>query len=141
MRTVNRALIAGVGVVAAIAVSANPSAASPIAYNQKVQYLTDNPTPSMGVSVVDRKIILAQGTYTWGLLLDGTVPGSTWKRSIFLKAGTYDWTDILIPDNGYYDQQSSLSDDQGDPVAYLASPTFVDTSGTHEWGSELIPPK
>lgn len=141
MKKTKRMILVGMGAVTALALGAGQSWALPTSYNQRDQYLTAEPTPKLKSSSVLRTIYLEKGTYTWGLLLDGNTVSSDRKRTIYLKAGEYSWVDTLTPDNGLYDQRSTLADYDGDPAAHLASYAFVEISGGHEWGSELIPPK
>jgi hypothetical protein len=56
-----------------------------------------------------------------------------------IPAGTYAWSDCLIPQNGgSYLQESEVKDSSGVIVATIDSEFRVVSSGTYTWGSELV---
>jgi hypothetical protein len=129
----------------AIAVAtALPAAAAPAthppAYNQRTQLLTVDPVLYVDPeSCISRSISLASGYYHYSITTVVNIDDE-WPT---IQGGTYTWEDCLIPENGYYVEDSYL----------LNGPTgtFVQTSfslrapaggGTMEnvtWGSSLVP--
>ncbi|WP_433890085.1 hypothetical protein [Streptomyces sp. CA-111067] len=124
--------------LAAAFACANSAAAEdyPPAYNQKTQFLTNDPKPTMPVASKFKDQKLATGIYTWSQV------DNTAHRSICLTKGTYTWDDFLTPGNGTYAHKSSLQDDHQDPPAVLNG--IVDLKGwglpsqDWTWGSELV---
>ncbi|MFF0277807.1 hypothetical protein [Streptomyces sp. NPDC004330] len=83
-----------------------------------------------------KSIYLASGTYTWTELWEGAQYAT---RDIYLAAGTYTWKDCVVPYDGVYGQQSSLSR-LGLPTAYLNDTNTVGWDrGTYVFGSLLDP--
>lgn len=121
--------------------SVTPAAAAcggPIACDEKTQWLTSSPTASMPESCVSRPISLAPMNYTWEIFTgDGSYGGWIWRSydTWSLPWATYTWTTCLIPENGYYDETSTLSTANAD---YSYSGSFVlPVSGSYPWGSWL----
>jgi hypothetical protein len=121
------------------------SATAATAYNEKYQYLTDNPTSDMETSCVERNIKLAAGNYIWQL--DSSFVAESQGPTIKLRAGSYDWEDCLVPET------SSIPNQRGDYVhtSYLQPLSFSGSTATLKnidfqgvpnwttWGSDLEP--
>ncbi|MCT2588398.1 hypothetical protein LHJ74_00290 [Streptomyces sp. N2-109] len=104
------------------------------AYNTKTQHLTSEPTSDMPESCIERSITLASGYYDW------RIKGAAERPDLYLGAGRYTWKDCLIPGDGFYVQQSSLNPDNPDwDTILLTDYWFLAYSGSHQWGSSLLP--
>jgi hypothetical protein len=135
-------LFAGLAVAAPANASVPANAgALPVAYNQGTQFLTDNPSLGMASTCVSRPIFLTLSDYQW---LPFTSPSASWinpgvgnGRNIELKSANYTWRDCLIPHDGFYVEQSTLSGPWGSAVT--SSSFQLRASGTYTWGTLLIP--
>jgi len=123
----------GATVGAMILLTASPASAAGTAYLEKTQYLTSNPTDSMGTSCTSKRITLASGNYIWG---NYNYPA----RYQYLGASTYTWTTCLDPKNGDYQHTTTLDPDQaGWATATISHGLSIYSSGTRTWGSFIDP--
>jgi hypothetical protein len=139
MARISRVLLAGTALLA-VAVLGAPSAASaeqdfPTAFNTREQWLTADPTPVDDTACVDRRVELASGHYDWDQWL-----GNAQRLDVYLGAGWYTWEDCLIPEDGYYVQETSLNPDNPEWDTIRLEDSFRLTQhGTYTWGSILDP--
>ena len=124
--------LSALGAPGALAAAGSPQAQDyPTAYNTKEQWLTADPERGMPTSCVERRITVASGSYRWGILGAG-------ERTLYLGADTYTWRDCLIPDDGFYVQQSTLNPDNPDwDQALLTDTWHLYGDQVAEWGSFL----
>jgi hypothetical protein len=116
------------------------------AYNWRTQYLHGIPQPGGTVSVVQRRIYLASGVYGWYVYVDPParpLPNQCYNREIYLGAGWYTWTDILTPQDRYYNHISKLNPDNTDwNDAFISCNYQLHMGGyldRYTWGSVLDP--
>jgi hypothetical protein len=114
--------------------AASPAATHPPAFNEKTQMLTGSPTTKNVPSCVSRSITLIAAFYSYSEIIGGA---HSTPKSVIIPAGTYGWTDCLIPQNGFYLQQSRVVDSNGNIEASINGDDQVAT-GTYKWGSELV---
>ncbi|RKN45744.1 hypothetical protein [Streptomyces hoynatensis] len=127
------AALAAPGAAAASDASDASAQDHPTAYNTKEQFLTADPERGMDTSCVERRISLGSGDYVWGIIGAG-------ERTLYLGSGTYTWKDCLIPDDGFYVQQSTLNPDNPDwDTAILTDTWSMYGDQIAEWGSFLDP--
>jgi hypothetical protein len=97
----------------------------------------------MASTCVSRAIFLTLSYYQW---FPYTSPTADWPnldmggeigRNLELKSANYTWRNCLIPQDGFYVEQSTLSGPWGSAVT---SDSFdLKASGTYTWGTLLIP--
>lgn len=117
----------------------------PAAFNQHTQDLTANPVPSDPTTCITRTIGLDGGHYTLQLFFrpndnSGRVvngPSATVFNNT-TKQNTWTWRDCLIPDNGFYDQTSTVTAPDGESQT-LPGSFVIGASGSYVWGSALQP--
>lgn len=124
-----------------VAVLGAPNAASaaaqdnPTAFNTREQFLDAHPTPIMDKVCIDRRIQLAAGNYDWKQIL-----GDAKRLNVYLGADWYTWEDCLIPDDGFYRQETSLNPDNSDwDTIRLEDSERLSQSAVFTWGSFLDP--
>lgn len=128
-------MVAALTVSRPAAAKVAPTCSFPTAYEQKTEFLTAYPNPSMPTSTISKSIYLKACTYTY------TIQGfhTTKYEIIRLEAGTYQWNSYLIPENDFYTQETVLCPPNGGTCAVLRIFENIGYSTTLEWGSYLAP--
>ena len=111
----------------------------PAAFNTKTQLLTAHPTTKNAVSCVSRTIVLASGFYSRHYLFNNTDINLS-SGLVEIPAGTYEWSDCLKPENGFYSLSSSIFNHDLSEVFDLQAVNLQLTEDTSvTWGSALDP--
>ncbi|WP_413099165.1 hypothetical protein [Streptomyces sp. Inha503] len=125
----------GVAVLSAQSPASAAAQDNPTAFNTREQFLDAHPTPIMDKVCIDRRIELAAGNYDWNQVL-----GDAKRSNVYLGAGWYTWEDCLIPDDGFYRQETSLNPDNSDwQTIRLKDDERLTQSAIFTWGSYLDP--
>ncbi|MEV6843031.1 hypothetical protein [Actinoplanes sp. NPDC051411] len=119
-------------------------AAYPTAYNITYQTLTNTPANGMPYGYVHRTITLIDDSsgYGWYTYVDPAAhpePGKCETRTGRIIAGNYDWTDWLMPKDGFYIHQSILTEPAKQVQYVINCELRLDHYGNYWWGSALDP--
>lgn len=133
-RRVAHAATVALAIASIFTLTETPASAAATAYNTRTSKLAGSPDFTMQNSCTSRTIYLAEGSYVYSQKI-GASSGPA--RTLKLLPGDYEWWDCMMPNDGFYNQQSTLSFG-GYPDVVLNSTRHL-TTGTYTFGSFLQP--
>lgn len=144
MRRIWRAavmILAASGLMLSLGANAQAAPGGPT-YVHRDLFLTSNPVHTMNTVCAKVHIFLNAGAYTWTEAIGPTTGfTTTWGSqawSITLASGWYSWDVCIVPLDGYYQETTTLTPDNGSKAVkhqFLAGTKVGDSGTWRVWAS------